>query len=588
MDLYQQAYGFTVLRVLVDAFELWLGLLVVLVLVAGVRLSGWWLPRAALVSGALLLLLGGLANPEAWVADRNIARYEATGKLDVRYLESLGADAVPTILAGLPPEVLGLLHPPAPGATYSRVTSSGTSAAFAPPMRSAAAAAAGTRSPAPARRPSSPDARGCRHDGGVHADIADLFELDPAPDPPQPRRLRGGAPLGARGAGPGPGAPSSGRPCGPSVTSCRPALAAAREAAAALRRGARRLGRARAQRERGRRASCSQALGIGPGDDVVVSNHGYPTAAMPSRRGARSCAPAPSGSTRTPADVVAAFAAAVTERTRLVVVDQITSPTALVLPVAEVAAAVAPVPVLVDAAHVPGALPGLDVEALGVAFWVGNLHKWAYTPRAAATLWVAPQHREAMRPLVTSWSHGLPFPERFDLQGTVDHSAWLAVPDGIAAWHALGGWAQVARNARLLLRGGRPRARRARHAPARAAAYRRRPCLRLVALPPGVADTTEDAEALWQRLYAAGFVVPPVAFDGRGSCGSPPRPTTTSTTTPGSRPRCPGSSPPEPDAADVRGMWKDRPTAGTAHEEALRHDRRPVHPLPPGPSQALR
>ena len=52
MDLYQQAYGFTVLRVLVDAFELWLGLLVVLVLVAGVRLSGWWLPRAALVSGA--------------------------------------------------------------------------------------------------------------------------------------------------------------------------------------------------------------------------------------------------------------------------------------------------------------------------------------------------------------------------------------------------------------------------------------------------------------------------------------------------------------------------------------------------------
>jgi signal transduction histidine kinase len=117
MDLYQQAYGFTVLRVVVDAFELWLGLLVVLVLAAGVRLSGWWLPRAALVSGALLLLLGGLANPEAWIAERNIARYEATGKLDVRYLESLGADAVPTILAGLPPEVLGCFTTKAPGAT---------------------------------------------------------------------------------------------------------------------------------------------------------------------------------------------------------------------------------------------------------------------------------------------------------------------------------------------------------------------------------------------------------------------------------------------------------------------------------------
>ena len=102
MDLYQQAYGFTVLRVLVDAFELWLGLLVVLVIVAGVRLSGWWLPRAALISAALFLLVGGLVNPEAWVAQQNIDRYPATGKLDVSYLSTLGADAAPTIRAGLP------------------------------------------------------------------------------------------------------------------------------------------------------------------------------------------------------------------------------------------------------------------------------------------------------------------------------------------------------------------------------------------------------------------------------------------------------------------------------------------------------
>ncbi len=102
MNVYQQAYGFTVLRVLVDAFELWLGLLLVLVLVAGVRFSGRWLPRAALLSGAVLLLLIGLANPQAWVAERNIDRYHATGKLDVPYLSSLGADARPTIVAGLP------------------------------------------------------------------------------------------------------------------------------------------------------------------------------------------------------------------------------------------------------------------------------------------------------------------------------------------------------------------------------------------------------------------------------------------------------------------------------------------------------
>jgi isopenicillin-N epimerase len=258
-----------------------------------------------------------------------------------------------------------------------------------------------------------------------------------------------------------------------------------------------------------------QGLEIGPGDDVVVSNHGYLTAGF--------SVEARGGTLRTTsfrvdadaADVVAAFAAAVTERTRLVIVDHITSPTALELPVADVAAAVAPVPVLVDAAHVPGALPGLDIEALGVAFWAGNLHKWAYTPRAAATLWVAPEHRDRMRPLVTSWSHGLPFPERFDLQGTVDHSAWVAVPDGLAAWHELGGWDQVARNAELLLAGAE-RVRATLGTPDPLGGIRSAPCLRLVALPDGVATTTQDAEALWQRLHAAGFVVPPVSFEGRG------------------------------------------------------------------------
>lgn len=102
MWVYQQAYGFTVLRVLVDVFELWLGLLVVFVMIAGIRLSGWWLPRAALVSGAVLLLTSGLANPEAWVADRNIDRFASTGKLDLDALADLGPDAAPTIAARLP------------------------------------------------------------------------------------------------------------------------------------------------------------------------------------------------------------------------------------------------------------------------------------------------------------------------------------------------------------------------------------------------------------------------------------------------------------------------------------------------------
>jgi isopenicillin-N epimerase len=257
------------------------------------------------------------------------------------------------------------------------------------------------------------------------------------------------------------------------------------------------------------------SLGVGPGDEVVVSSHGYPTAAyaVESRGAAVSTATFALGDD--PDDVVDALARAVTDRTRLVIIDHITSPTALVLPVAEVAAAVAPVPVLVDAAHVPGALPGLDVEALGVAFWVGNLHKWSYTPRSAAVLWVAPGHRDRIRPLVTSWSHGLPFPASFDLQGTVDHSAWLAVPDGLAAWHALGGWHQVERNADLLRRGAE-HVRTALGTPSPHGGIPTAPCLEVVALPPGVAETPEGAEALWQRLYAAGFVAAPVSFAGRG------------------------------------------------------------------------
>ena len=105
MAVYQEAYGFTVLRVLVDAFEVWLGVLVVLVMIAGVRLSGWWLPRAGLATGAALLLAIGWVNPEAWVAEQNIERFRSTGQLDLDYLSTLGADATPVIQGGLPPDL---------------------------------------------------------------------------------------------------------------------------------------------------------------------------------------------------------------------------------------------------------------------------------------------------------------------------------------------------------------------------------------------------------------------------------------------------------------------------------------------------
>jgi two-component system sensor histidine kinase BaeS len=105
MAVYQDAYGFTTLRLFVDVFEGWLGFVVLSIMVAGAAGLGRWLPRIALVSGAVALIGLAAINPDAWVAERNLDRYEATGKLDARYLQTLSADATPVIAERLPPDV---------------------------------------------------------------------------------------------------------------------------------------------------------------------------------------------------------------------------------------------------------------------------------------------------------------------------------------------------------------------------------------------------------------------------------------------------------------------------------------------------
>ncbi|THJ04166.1 DUF4173 domain-containing protein, partial [Nocardioides sp.] len=103
MHLYQEAYGFTRLRLLVDVFEGWLGLLIVAVLASGLALRAAWLPRFALVSGAVAILGLAAINPDARIAERNLDRYEETGRIDWYYLQGLSDDAVP-VLAELPVE----------------------------------------------------------------------------------------------------------------------------------------------------------------------------------------------------------------------------------------------------------------------------------------------------------------------------------------------------------------------------------------------------------------------------------------------------------------------------------------------------
>lgn len=265
------------------------------------------------------------------------------------------------------------------------------------------------------------------------------------------------------------------------------------------------------------------SAGLRAGDEVLISDHGYGSVGLALRGhchriGARLVTVAfPVGADDSV--VVDAFAGAVTARTRLVIVDQITSPTAAVLPVAQVCKAVrgahptGDVRVVVDAAHVPGTLP-TDVDSLGADAWVGNLHKWMFTPRGCALLWVAEQWRERIRPLVLSWEIDAQFPVCFDRPGTGDYTGWLVAPHGLDYWNALGGWDQIERNVALVEAGQDLLAQRlgtslqGLHAtPA--------PTMRLVRLPEGTFRDEPGAVAFYERLsFEHRMEVAPVWFGG--------------------------------------------------------------------------
>ena len=115
--------------------------------------------------------------------------------------------------------------------------------------------------------------------------------------------------------------------------------------------------------------------------------------------------------------------------TRLAIIDHIASPTAIVFPVAEIAAGLKAkgVQVLIDGAHALGQLP-FDLETLGVDWYTANAHKWLYAPKGCAFLYATAQAAERTLPLSVSHWHKLGFPRAFDYVGTRDVSAFLSVP----------------------------------------------------------------------------------------------------------------------------------------------------------------
>jgi hypothetical protein len=98
MWFYQQAYGWTVLRLLVASCEIWLAVVYLMVIAGGITLRANWLPKAIVGTGAAFLLVVMVMNPERVVADYNVSRFEATKKIDTRYLSQLSEDAVPALV----------------------------------------------------------------------------------------------------------------------------------------------------------------------------------------------------------------------------------------------------------------------------------------------------------------------------------------------------------------------------------------------------------------------------------------------------------------------------------------------------------
>ena len=212
-----------------------------------------------------------------------------------------------------------------------------------------------------------------------------------------------------------------------------------------------------------------RSLEFTEGDEILVLDHAYGACIntlsyVCERSGAKMVVVDVPFPLEEPGEVTAAVLDAVSDRTVLALIDHITSPTALLMPIHDIVIGLQDLGVetLVDGAHAPGMVE-LDIESIGAAYYVANLHKWVCSPKGAAFMTVREDKREALRPSVLSHGATGSYEKRsklhleFDWQGTADPTPILSVGSAIEVVRGLvpGGWDEIREHNRLLARKAR-------------------------------------------------------------------------------------------------------------------------------------